>query len=215
MLLAEQFIILGLDDKSGKLPSTAAHGFHYGISGALLLDLHAQNRISFERKIMSHEVIVEDPAPIGDPLLDEIFGLIKESERLRNLQRWIWIISLKYPQIREALFSRLVHQGILRRSDGVRLEIFKDTHHPLEKPEVKEAILVKIKKTLLNEAEPDPEALALLGLIRGCAMIRSIFAQDYRREGKRRIDELMDSESDVDAVLKALVLIRTQSSNGL
>ena len=72
--LAEELLVLALDDSNGKVHSSAAASLEFGLAGAILMDLGLAGKLSFEQERLE----VVDAAPVGDSILDHT-----EKSRLR------------------------------------------------------------------------------------------------------------------------------------
>jgi Golgi phosphoprotein 3 len=61
-----------------------------GLRGCILIELGLRGRIEMEkagmrrRSILNRKILIKNPAPTGDVLLDEALKHIKEHERLSN-----------------------------------------------------------------------------------------------------------------------------------
>ena len=73
----EEIILLLLDDESGRMTNLPDWAFRLAMSGSVLMDLALERKIDSDLK----ELIVTDPMPTGDPILDPSLELIAKHSR--------------------------------------------------------------------------------------------------------------------------------------
>lgn len=128
MLLAEDLLLLLTDDTTGK--SLVDHTrLDLALAGAVLLELALRGRADVAgpgEAVKAGRVVVRDPAPTDDAVLDEglrriaVAGHKKPQAVLPSIQKGL----------RPELFKRLVGRGILRFEEGRVLGIFPTTAWP-------------------------------------------------------------------------------------
>ena len=70
-----------------------------GLRGCILIELGLRGRIEMEkagmrrRSILNRKILIKNPAPTGDVLLDEALKHIKETEPVETVQSWIEYLS--------------------------------------------------------------------------------------------------------------------------
>ena len=190
MLISRNYLLMILDDERGKRYSRASAAKDLGLAGAMLMDLFLRGKISIERK----RVKIIDPSTTGDEYLDEILGILLHSKRERKLRIWVDKLSRRYKTYYYLFFMRLEDQGIVRREVKKALKIFEITRFYLQRPEVKATILEQIQNVIVNNLSPGIELLCLLSLLKVSNLIKVYIAKEYRKEVKRRIDEMIQSE---------------------
>jgi golgi phosphoprotein 3 len=220
LLIAEELLLLGLDDESGKLSSFSVPYLNFTLAGALLMELAIDKKISFveegKRKII---IQIDDSSELSDNLLNEALQLMVKYEKKRKIEKMIGILAKHYSEFRKQLFSRLVTQGILERIEKKRLKIFKYVRHPMIKPEIKEEILINIQKVILEDETPTERITSLLALIGASEMIKAVFAKEFRKEAKKKIKAIVESDvigkyikriiQSVQAALIAVIIAST------
>ena len=77
---AEEIMLLMLDDKGGKFADVPRLWLHYALAGAVLMDLALERRIDTDPK----QLVVIDPSPLGDDLLDPVLARIVRSTETRD-----------------------------------------------------------------------------------------------------------------------------------
>lgn len=205
MILAEEILLLALDDESGKLSSTSAPFINFAIAGSLLTDLALMGKIAFET-VKRDKIVVQiiDDQPTQDPLLNKALFLVKDYSKDRKISKIVNLLVRKYSEFRGDLYSRLVEQGILDRIEKLRLKIFKYVRHPVINPTPKDIILVEIQNFILDDMHPSDRIISLLAIIGATEMIDTVFAKEYRKKVKKKISAIIDSDL-IGSHLKSIV----------
>jgi hypothetical protein len=193
--LAEEFLLLALDDDEGSF----AVWTDYGVAGALLADLALSGRIAFD----GAEVIVLDPSATGDEPLDRALSLMAPIERPRPAAHWIPTIAMKC-DARGALVARLVHAGAVRVEEHRFLSVFPYSRFPSADGAPEAEVVARLRAVLLEGATPDPRTATLLLLLQACSLLGSIASGPEARRGKPRLAELQQSGGAQAAVADAV-----------
>ncbi|OLS14520.1 MAG: hypothetical protein RBG13Loki_1862 [Promethearchaeota archaeon CR_4] len=190
MLIAEEFLLLALDDETGKISYSGASSFPFGVVSGLLLDLMFRGRIILK----DQRVRIVDKSSMNDPLLDDVLKRIGSQNRQLRLCSWIVQLSLTFRNIySKGLLSRLTDQGILGREERTRLKIFHSMRHPLVQQTTKDKLLGRLQGIILDKQDAEAHDLALLCLVKECGLISSLFIREYRIVTESRIKELASS----------------------
>ena len=83
--LAEEFLLLALNEEKGTVVFAASMALPYGLAGALLIELAEAGLVRIEGKKLV-------PAPRGsarDGLLDGVLGTVRASSKTRSLEHWV------------------------------------------------------------------------------------------------------------------------------
>ena len=85
--LAEELLLLVMDEDNGEATSIPARTLGYALAGATLLELALQDRIDTSLETLE----VTDPTPLNDNLLDPILSDIVEvsNDGYRNPEFWV------------------------------------------------------------------------------------------------------------------------------
>ncbi|HLT18188.1 MAG TPA: GPP34 family phosphoprotein [Thermomicrobiales bacterium] len=197
--LAEDLLLLGLDDDKGTVSWQHATAFPYGLGGALLIDLARQGRID----TVDDKIVVTDPTPTGDDVLDEALQTIQASKKPRDARHWVGKLGGR-KGLKEQLARRLVERGILREEEHKFLWIFQSPRFPTSDPGPEASLRGQIRDVVLAGIQPDERLLLLLSLIKATDLTNQIFERGERRQAKRRIKELVEGEEFGRAVGKAV-----------
>ncbi len=191
MLISEEFLLLALDDDSGKISYSGASSFPFGMVSGFLLDLLFRGRIVLKDR----RVKLIDMSSTSDPLLDDILKRMGELSRELRLRSWIIQLSVAFRNVySKGILSRLTDQGVLVREEKPRLKIFHSIRHPLVQPAIKDQVLQRIEGIILDKQDADAHFIALLSLVQECGLIGSLFIRQYRGIAETRIQELLTSD---------------------
>jgi Golgi phosphoprotein 3 len=101
MTLMEEVLLLGLKDREG-YTSFWNDCISSGLRGCIMIELALRGRIELEKQgmrrkgLLYRKVLLKNPSPTGDVLLDEALKHIKETSPPDNVQSWIELLSGKH-----------------------------------------------------------------------------------------------------------------------
>ena len=191
LTIAEEILLLILDTEKGDIRSLLpAHSRDLVMAGAVLMDLAMENRIDTD---LSHLIVV-DPAPTGDDLLDPILSDIKEQTEIRDTAFWLERIAERGDRIRSQAVDRLVGRGILEAEiNGLvflsRL-VARARRYPVAGEKTTEEVQVRIMRTIFGEDIPDPRDIVIIGLASACGVFESILSREELADVRDRIDQI-------------------------
>lgn len=190
LTLSEQLLLIALDDEKGSIALSASTSLHYGIIGALLIELSLQDKIEFDRKLLQ----IKEPSATNDPLLDHIIQQIQKSDRSRTPKYWVQHLRRRITEARETLLHRLVERGILSKEEHKSMWIFKIQRYPTINGKPEQDVISHIRSIILEEAEPDENSAILISLIHACRLESQIFNRKERMASRKRIKEIANGE---------------------
>jgi NAD(P)-dependent dehydrogenase (short-subunit alcohol dehydrogenase family) len=197
--LAEDLLLLALDDDRGSVSWQRADAVKYGLGGALLMELALQQRID----IVEKRITLSDRPPTGDELLDAALESIRAEKKPRDAKHWVVKLGDR-KGLREDLARRLVARGILREQEHTFLWVFHEQRFPTSDPGPEAVVRGRLRDVVLAGEEPDTRTLLLLSLVNGCGLADSLFAKDERKQARRRVKELVEGEQFGKAVSGAV-----------
>lgn len=212
MLVSEEFILLLLDEKSGKqIPYTNKS---LGLAGAIIMDLTLQKKVTFDGKKLK----VVDSTSTRDGFLDTFLYEIKASKKKLKLEQWLNKFSRNYKDKFKALLARLKDLEIIKKEEEKILKIFRSVRYRFLKPEIKKNLLEQIQGVLLDEIDSNEHLICLLSLIKASNLYRALFTKEFRKQFKNIIDELISSEKigkaiqDIINAMMLLMIIRISAA---
>lgn len=203
LTLAEEILLLALRDEGGRFVELPAHALDFALAGAVLMGLALHRRLDADQE----HLVVADPAPTGDTLLDPTLAAVAASGP-RGADFWIEALTREAPTIRRRALDRLVAAGILRRENELLAWVHGHRRYPVvddtEQREVKQRVL----SILRSEEIPAPHDVAVIALADACAVFDAIVEMDELLELRPRVAEV--ARMDLMAVFMARALHEAQ-----
>jgi Golgi phosphoprotein 3 (GPP34) len=205
--LGEDLLLLALDEKKGTLVSGALQGLPEALAGAVIMDLTLLERLTLHGRAL----VVSDPTPTGDDLLDEALSRIASARRPRSVSHWVGNLRLKQ---RRRLLERLVARGVLRRHKDRVLGVFPRTRFPAQDPTAGRQLRQQLRTAVLGGGQIDTRRAFLLSLAQACGLVGRLLSRDERRLAKQRINALVEGELLGKAVSDAVASAVTAGAAG-
>ena len=182
-LLAEDLLLLLLEDESGKLRH--ATYLDIGIGGALLVELATTGQVDVRRGsgFWSRATVVPVPvAPaVTDPVLVDALAVIGEKAR-----RAEDLVARLGKRRREPLLERLAERGILRRQDDAVLGLFPRTRWPMVDRHHEDAVRRALADALVRGVDPAPRTSALISLLSALDLAAKVVEHEGLSSGQVR-----------------------------
>jgi len=187
MLIAESYLLVFLEKWKHRKSIAFGQG-SICLAGAGIMELILREKLMIEGKRLK----IIDPNPIGVEFLDEILTLIKDSKKIRKLNKWIILISSGRSIDCETLvFKGLENQSIVKFEKRVFAKVFYNWKYDVTKPEVIQSLLQRIQNAFIDNIEPDIELLCLVSLSQISRLFKACFSKEYRNIAKHRIEQLL------------------------
>ncbi len=200
--LAEELLLIALDDEKGTVPASAQAPLRYGLPAAGITELLLEGKLSLGEK---QTVAVSEASPTGDEILDEMLSRIQESRKPRGLKDWVTDFGNgKVKNLQERLENRLVGRGLLRVEEGKFLRVFPWHHYPTVDGAPEAETREKLRAVLLGGESPDPSTAVLVSLLKACNLLNSLFAKEERKQADQRAKEIAKGNYAGEAVSKAV-----------
>lgn len=157
LTLAEELLLLALDDETGKVATWTSLSLDDGLAGAMLCDLVFAERID----LFDKRIVVADGAPTGDPTLDTVLARMAEREKPRTPADWVGRLSRG---IRKEVLAGLQERGLVSAQRGRMLGVLPTTRYLESDPSVERALRERVRAVLVDATEPDARTGALIAL---------------------------------------------------
>jgi Golgi phosphoprotein 3 len=202
--LAEDVLLLALNDEKGTVLMTASVALPYALAGAIIVELIEAGSVRIDGK----ELVAAPRGSARDEILDEILGMIRSSKRTRSLNHWVGKIGRSGGKIKEKLLARLVDKRILGREEHHLLWVFPTKRYPQIDPRPEYGIRERVRSAIRGMTLPDERTAALISLIHASDLIGEIFEKGERRDAKRRAKEIAKSQPVGSAVAHAVEAVK-------
>lgn len=214
LTLAEQLLLLALDDETGKLLPIPDRALDYALAGAILAELTRIRRVGLKGD--SLEILSTEPvgsAPEDEGLLDIM------RVNLHSLQGVLAHLAGEAHGLRKQVIDQLVEKKILREEDREFLWIFHYSRYPLADQTteiaVKQRLRNRIRDTSIVMSRRDH---VLISLVHACNLEHLLLSPDELEAYEDRIeaicakDKIGHAVNDcLDEIHQAIMEIRTYS----
>lgn len=207
VLLAEELLLLALDDESGKVVVTE---LDKGLAGAVLVELTLAERIRVAEKgesVRAGRLVLRPGPEPGDPILAGALALLAHREG-RKPQ---YVLDALAKDLRRRLADRLVQAGVLRREKRKMLGLFPAERLPAQDSTHEATVRERIRDALCG-AEPDERTAALISLLSALNAVTKVVDVPDRRAANRRAKEIAKGQWAAAAVRKAIEAVNAATA---
>jgi hypothetical protein len=203
MILAEDVLLLLLDDVSGKTLTDKTR-LDLALAGAVLLDLTTLGRVDVAiegEQVKAGRLVVRDAGSTGDDVLDE--GLRRIGERPKKPEA---VLPGLAKGLRQMLLERLVQKGIVRAEEGRVLGLFPTHSWPAVDSDHERQVRAALMDVLVVGRTPAPREAALVSLLQAIDQVPKVLGDVNApaRDLRRRAKEISEGGFADDAVRKAV-----------
>jgi hypothetical protein len=200
-LIAEDLLLLLLDDESGK-PQTQQ--LQIALGGAVLVELAVGGMVEVvkaESLWRSAKVHPVEGARPEDPLLMSAWETVRERERSAQ-----GLVEKLGKGLSDTLCTRLAERGILERRHDKMLGLFPRTRWPVRDTTHEEALRRELTVVLVDGDDPDPRTGALVALLYAVDRAHKTVPHEAvgDRDIKRRAKEVAEGQWAARAVKEAI-----------
>ncbi len=200
LTLAEELLLIALDDESGRPIDLPPFWLDTALAGAILMELCLVGRLDTD----PGRLVVISGEPTGSPILDEVLAQIVADPAPHPSGVWIRRVGTRGHELREQVANGLVARGVLKSVEKRLLWVFKTRAYPptsgLEEQEVRSRIM-----TLLNNTDiPDARDALLVGLLSATNIIGHLLSKSEAQRLAPRIEQIARLE-EISRALDASV----------
>jgi len=198
MNLPEEFVLLAYAD-DGTLVTTGTQ-LDNGLGGSLLLELALSERVN----IQDQRVLVRDPTPTGDTVVDYALAQLVADGKDRKPGYWVPKLAIG---IRERVLAELVAQGVLGREKDKVMWVFPRTRYPSARgvePVAEAEARGRLRAAVSASGEVERRTAALCALVAATGLERKIFADLDPKRVKARLKEISEGAWAAEAVRKTI-----------
>jgi hypothetical protein len=214
MLIAEDVLLLAIDDASGKTTVSSTQ-LDPALAGAVLMELVVAGRVNLEGEGRRAMVVVTDGTPLGDPVLDAAAASLVEKAPLKPGNA----IQRLTKGLRERLNGQLEERGLLRRESGKILGVFPTTRWPAPDSAYEDEVRNRVLRVLLQGIEPDARAALIITVLSAADMLGTVVGKADLKAAKARGKQIGEGNwagegvrkviQETQAALAAAVMVST------
>jgi hypothetical protein len=205
VLIAEEFLLLCLDDQTGK--STLGVSIEPALGGAVLVELALLERVGVRHGDNPDrpELFVIDSSPTDDPVLDDALRYLLENEGVNVYDIVNAFSSSPITEgLRGRLLVRLADGGVLTHERSKILGVFPTTTWPTADPGAEDEVRLRLGRALLDGEAPTERTAALVGLLQATSHLEHVVATDDRSALVARAATITEGDWAAEAVKHAL-----------
>ncbi|HSU36103.1 MAG TPA: GPP34 family phosphoprotein [Propionibacteriaceae bacterium] len=210
MLIAEEFLLLSLDNESGK-PMLGKDRLGPALGGALVAELALMERIG----VTPHDagwskrgrITITNLTPTDDPELDEALRKLAESEGKKVKDVLSDFASRKVRlsyELRERLLVRLAKAGVLKEQEGTVLGFIPRTTWPAGDRAAEDDVRERLQSALVSGLTPTERTVVLIALLQVTGLLPKVVTTDDKRALKARAKQLTEGDWAAKAVKDAI-----------
>ena len=190
LTLADEIVVLMLDDSVGEIRPGCMPLALIAVAGGLLMELALQGRIDTDLKAL----FIVNQAATGDDLLDAILQEIAAEPEQHPSAWWIEQLSTRHDDLVELVLARLVAAGILLEEDFRTLWVFSGRAYPQATGREEREAKARLMSVLFLDGVPDPRDTLLLGLANSSGALAAILTEAELEKASGRIAEVAGLE---------------------
>jgi hypothetical protein len=210
MLIAEEYLLLALDDKTGK-PLIGSDRLEPALGGALIAELALLERIGVTPKEAGWSkrgrVAITSLKPTDDPELDAALQRLAESEgkRVKDLLSSFTSKKVRLSHgIRDRLLERLAAAGMLVRTEGTVLGFIPRTTWPAGDREPEDHVRRRLQSALVGGEIPAERMVALIALLQVTGLLPKVVSTEDKKALRARAKQLTEGDWAAKAVKDAI-----------
>jgi Golgi phosphoprotein 3 len=206
LTLADEIVVLMLDDETGAIKPLCASFANVAVAGGILMELSLLGRIDTDLT----SLYVVDPNPAGDELLDQALQEIAAEHPHQGSKSWIRHFAFHKGDLTTGVLERLVQAGILRAEERRFLWMFSRRAYPQNTGREEREAKARLLAVIFNDEIPSPRDTLLLSLADSSGVLDAILSADELRKASQRIEQIVALEEIGRAVKGVMIDISAQ-----
>lgn len=211
LTLAEDIILLLLDDDTGKLASIDLMTLNYAMAGAVLMDLALRNKIDNDLE----SLIVADSTPTGLQILDTYLDKISSENKENNTRYWLTELSNYGEDIVDSALNMLVEKKILKTEEKKILWVIATRVYPMIDDKEEKEVKRRIIDLLMSDEIPTPQDVVLVSLMDTCSLFTMILSSKEVEKLSSRIEQIRKLDLIGQEVTKVLERLRSDIAEAM
>lgn len=205
--LAEEILLIALDDKTGRLVALPTFALDISLAGAILMELILIKKIS----ITGNGLKILERTPTGDSLIDYALDCLPiETEPYYQTEACLQSVAQREGDLVDILARHLVAKKILKKDIENKLWILKTTVYPMIQGEQEKESRQHIRAIILNEETiPNSRDIVLVSLLDSAHLLQEVLTSDELEMHAFRINKIKQMDILGQAVLAAIDQIQT------
>lgn len=202
--LTEEYLLLALDDTSGRLLLSSQY-LQIALAGAALDELTVLGALAVSDGAdggRKDRFRITGRAEPSDPLQRGVLDLADGRTPRSTIRK---VGQGKHArELRESLQQGLAERGVLNEEQAKVLWVFPSTRWTAHDPAPEAAVRARVLAALTSSATPDERTASLVSLLLATSLLRKVFPGQDQRALKRRAKEISASQWVGAAVKKVI-----------
>jgi len=211
LTLAEEIVLLLLDDESGKLMNIDLMTLNYSMAGAVLMDLALKNRIDTDLD----KLVVVDSSHTGLSILDNYLEKIISENADNNTRFWLTELSNYGEEILDKALDMLVEKNIVKVEEKKILWVFGVRRYPLIDDKEEKEVKKRIIDLLMSDEIPSSQDVVLICLMDTCSLFPTILSEKEVERLRPRINQIRKLDLIGQAVTQVLERLRSDIAEAM
>ena len=190
LTLADEIVVLMLDDTTGDINPGCLPVAGVAIAGGILMELALRENIDSDLT----SLFIVNQKPTGDELLDEVLQEIGAEPERQSSAWWIDQLSVRHRDLVDRVLARLVARGILREEERRFLWVFSRRAYPQVSGREEREAKARLMSVLFNDEVPAPRDTLLLGLAYSADVLSKILTTEELEKASARIENVAGLE---------------------
>ena len=198
--IAEEFLLLSLDDEKGVVCNQPFMGMEFGLAGAVLMELALLGKIKAEE----NRLLIIDNSPTENQIFNDALAMIANQQSDEDAKYWVWKLGIHIQEIKDYFINHLIELGILEKKEKNILWIYKRKCYPMIDDKMERREIARIRAIILDNVEPAPRDIVLISLMRSCNLSNQLFTQQELDKAGDRIENIARMDLIGQAVYDAI-----------
>lgn len=182
MNLAEEIVLLTLDDATGTVRGRQGLAASLALAGAVMMELSLHGRIDTDRDAL----LLPSGAPTGDAVLDDALRALS-MDPPGDSRAALLLLARDDEARRAAVLDGLVARGLLRRDKGGFLRLFTTRYPSGDDGATVAEVRTRLRALVMGDDIPEPRDALLLSLARATGLLPLIFSPDELQAHQDRL----------------------------
>lgn len=202
--LAEDLILLALDDETGSFYRMTDVNFNLALVGALFMNLAILERIDVDQQ----NLFISSDEATGDVILDEILHLLAAPDNSCDTAELIRTVYNAIPNLRDKLLESLKQKGVVEAKEEKVFWLFHHRRYPVVNNKEEQEILGRIKDVVLQGEAPEQKDIVLISLLYVCDLLDKVFTKEELQTHCERLELLRSMDLIAHSVNKIIAEIQ-------
>jgi hypothetical protein len=189
--LAEELLLITLDDESGKLlDSMKPFSFDIAIAASLIMELTLKGKLDTDAK----KLFVVSSAVTGNAILDQTLATIVAEKNPLPTSEWLHRFARDGDALSEKIIESLVSKGVVQLVEKRLLWVLKTRAYPATSGIEEREVRSRIMQLLNNDEIPNPSDALLIGLLEATGIMNRLLSSSELVRLQNRIDQIANLE---------------------